>query len=208
MPPTTQRKRLTSPQRREQIVTAARTVFVESGQAGARIRDIATKAGVNEALVYKHFKSKDELFEAAVVVRLEETLARLVAESGQPPAEFDETGNTMYARTLHYMRDLLAVMEDAGPLLGVVVFGGAEAAGVHMRERIAPYLAQVRTVVESNLSAWRHRDFDAELSVQATFGAAWFHATVARLEGRPIDRDRVAAALTTMMLEGLRSREE
>lgn len=207
MSPTTPRKRLPAPQRREQIVTAARAVFVEAGRAGARMRDIAARAGINEALVYQHFTSKDELFEEAVVARLEETLAKLVAESGQPPAEFDETGKTMHARTLHYVRDLLAMMEEVGPLLGVVFFGDTEAAGVHLRDRIAPYLAQVRAVVEANLPSWRHHDFDPELSVQAIFGAAWFYATVARLEGRQIDRDRVAEALTTMMLEGLRSRE-
>lgn len=208
MPPTTPRKRLTSPQRREQIVTVARTVFVEEGRAGARIRDIAAKAGINEALVYKHFRSKDELFEAAVVARLEDSLSRLVTESGRPPQEFDATGETMHARTLHYVRDLLEVMEDVGPLLGVVFFGNAEAAGAHLRERIAPYLAEVEAVVEANLSAWAHRDFDPGLSVEATFGAAWFHATVARLEGRPMDRDRVAQALVTMMLDGIRTRDE
>lgn len=202
------RKRLTSEERRAQIVAAARAVFVESGRAGARTRDIAAAAGVNEALLYRHFRSKEHLFEEAVVVELEAGLARLVAESGQPPDLFDHTGQTMHERTSHYMRDLLAMMEEVGPLLGVVFFGETEAATIYLRDRIAPYLAQVRAIVEANLASWQHPEFDTELSVHAAFGAAWFHATVARLHGRAVDRERVAEALTSMMLDGLRSRPE
>lgn len=52
---------------RERILEAAEQIFAEVGFDGARVDDIALKAGVNKALIYYYFKSKDaildELFE-------------------------------------------------------------------------------------------------------------------------------------------------
>lgn len=45
------------------ILNAARLVFVRRGTAGARMQEIATEAGVNQALVHYYFGSKDELAE-------------------------------------------------------------------------------------------------------------------------------------------------
>ncbi len=50
--------------RREDILRAARAVFIESGAQGARMDDIARRAGVSKGAVYHHFPSKDELFAA------------------------------------------------------------------------------------------------------------------------------------------------
>ncbi|WP_158550700.1 TetR/AcrR family transcriptional regulator [Geodermatophilus sp. TF02-6] len=198
------RQRLSADERRSQIVAAARSVFVERGLAGARTRDIAAAADVTEALVYKHFRSKEELFEAAVVTPLEETVARMVELSGAPPPDFDETGEAMYERTRQYLTDLLHGMEEMAPLLGVMLFGDAHTASGYFSERIAPFLTQVRRVVELNLSSWRHREFDVDLVVQSVFGAAWFHTTVARLGGRPVDHEAVADSITRLVFDGLR----
>jgi TetR/AcrR family transcriptional regulator len=47
----------------DQILAAARKVFVEKGLAGARMQDIADEAGINKALLHYYFRSKDKLFE-------------------------------------------------------------------------------------------------------------------------------------------------
>lgn len=48
---------------KEKIIAAARKVFTEKGLAGARMREIAEVAGINQALLHYHFKKKDELFQ-------------------------------------------------------------------------------------------------------------------------------------------------
>jgi AcrR family transcriptional regulator len=48
----------------ERILGAARRVFVRRGTAGARMREIAEEAGVNQALLHYYFRSKDYLAEA------------------------------------------------------------------------------------------------------------------------------------------------
>lgn len=47
---------------REAILDAARTAFAERGYDGASIRQIATSAGVDPALVHHYFGAKDRLF--------------------------------------------------------------------------------------------------------------------------------------------------
>jgi AcrR family transcriptional regulator len=51
---------------RAQILAAAREVFAERGYDGATIRQIATGAGVDPALVHHYFGTKEELFLATV----------------------------------------------------------------------------------------------------------------------------------------------
>jgi AcrR family transcriptional regulator len=47
----------------QKILEAAKQVFMENGLDGARMQDIADKAGINKALLHYYFRSKDKLFE-------------------------------------------------------------------------------------------------------------------------------------------------
>jgi TetR/AcrR family transcriptional regulator len=64
LPTRTQAER--ADQTRARILEAAIGQFSENGLAGARTEQIAAAAGVNKALLYYYFKSKDELYKAAV----------------------------------------------------------------------------------------------------------------------------------------------
>ncbi len=46
----------------ELILQEARKAFIQKGLAGARMQDIADKAGINKALVHYYFKSKENMF--------------------------------------------------------------------------------------------------------------------------------------------------
>jgi AcrR family transcriptional regulator len=47
-----------------QILIAARDVFIVKGYEGARMQEIADQAGINKALLHYYFRSKEKLFEA------------------------------------------------------------------------------------------------------------------------------------------------
>jgi AcrR family transcriptional regulator len=47
-----------------QILVAARGVFIARGYEGARMQEIADKAGINKALLHYYFRSKENLFDA------------------------------------------------------------------------------------------------------------------------------------------------
>jgi AcrR family transcriptional regulator len=56
------RWRRTPDERPRQILNAALEVFGEAGLAGAKIDDIAERAGISKGTIYLYFPSKDELF--------------------------------------------------------------------------------------------------------------------------------------------------
>ncbi|MEU4313025.1 TetR family transcriptional regulator [Nocardia sp. NPDC024068] len=59
------------------ILSAAQELFAERGYERATVRDIATRAGVNQALLFRYFGNKDELFRATMTDR-----GRSVLEAG------------------------------------------------------------------------------------------------------------------------------
>src|SRR5918996_5525013 len=56
--------RLSAEERRHSIVDAVKGVFAEKGFDGTTTRELAKAAGVSEALLYKHFPSKESLYAA------------------------------------------------------------------------------------------------------------------------------------------------
>ena len=46
----------------DRIIAAAKDVFLEKGMSGARMQDIADRAGINKALLHYYFRSKEKLF--------------------------------------------------------------------------------------------------------------------------------------------------
>ena len=56
--------RMSGDKRREQILQTAFELFSRKGFSGTTTKDIARAAGVSEAMVFKHFASKDELYGA------------------------------------------------------------------------------------------------------------------------------------------------
>ena len=85
----------TRPQRRDpaatrkKLLTAARREFAESGLAGARVDEIAARAGVNKQLVYHYFGDKDALYLAVLEWVYEEIRAqeRKLNLEGLPPEQ-------------------------------------------------------------------------------------------------------------------------
>src|SRR5690625_2272545 len=58
--------------RRQQILTETRALFDRNGVREAPIDDIARAVGVNRAIIYRHFSSKEELFAMILVGYLDE----------------------------------------------------------------------------------------------------------------------------------------
>jgi TetR/AcrR family transcriptional regulator len=72
---------------RRKLLTAARREFAKSGLAGARVDEIAARAGVNKQLVYHYFGDKDALYLAVLEWVYEEIRAqeRKLNLEGLPP---------------------------------------------------------------------------------------------------------------------------
>ena len=100
------------PDTRATILVAARELFAVQGFAGTSVRAVATAAGVDAALVHHYFGTKDDLFLAALELRVDPRTALLpVIEGG-----VDGAGERL-------MRLFVSVWDDEEtrlPLLGLV----------------------------------------------------------------------------------------
>lgn len=74
---------------REKVLRAAREAFAESGY-GVPLDEIAVRASVGPGTVYRHFPTKEALFEAVVAARLQDlvTDASARADSSDPGSAF------------------------------------------------------------------------------------------------------------------------
>ena len=59
-------RRLRRAERREQILAAATRAFARSGFAATGLDDIAAEAGVTRVILYRHFDSKTDLYQAVL----------------------------------------------------------------------------------------------------------------------------------------------
>lgn len=78
-------------QRPQEITAAAFDVFADKGYAGARVEEVAKRAGVSKGLLYRYFETKQDLFKAvirSVVIQRIDTLLDAVEHTDLDPAEF------------------------------------------------------------------------------------------------------------------------
>ena len=59
-------KRLSAEERRTTIIDVAKRLFAQSGFHGVSIGQIVKEVGVSPSILYRHFNSKDELYEAVL----------------------------------------------------------------------------------------------------------------------------------------------
>lgn len=162
-PARTARVRLTGQQRRREILAAAQAVFATSGLGGARTSQIAEAAGVAESMLYKHFSSKQELFEAAVAQPVAE-FVQGVADSADGLLERDGPGSEKFYRSF------LDTMTEVLPLLGVALFSDSEQGRRFYNESIVPLYDRFEDKIRSSLAAVPGAHVEAGLLARVTIG--------------------------------------
>jgi AcrR family transcriptional regulator len=190
------RKRLTAEERRESILTAGRDVFLEQGLNGARTRTIAERAGITEAVLYRHFESKEAIFEEAVLTPLRSMLDDLLT---QTRAILDEDGAqpqlVMRLETLFLER--LAVIV---PLLGPALFDDQALGRECYRGVVAPFLDGLQRAAVKNgvLPA-----DEAKVIVRAIFGTNLLLVMDRLQQGEDVDVPALAGQLSDLYAFGL-----
>ncbi|TVQ40892.1 MAG: TetR/AcrR family transcriptional regulator [Spirochaetaceae bacterium] len=122
---------------RARILSCAQELFAQQGFEGARVDEIARRAGVNKALIYYYFRNKQELFDRLVEQFLVESRpikARLLTRltrceaAGDGRKGRDRAANAAVNRMLDFLgqrRSLVTIIfshamrgdSDASPLL-------------------------------------------------------------------------------------------
>src|SRR5947208_9373217 len=101
-------KVLSVPDRREQLLDAALTVFSAEGYSAAKVSDIVGRAGVAQGTFYLYFRSKQEVV-LALFERFQEALieARRASE-GVAPATPEQFRAAVLEKTRAILRAALA----------------------------------------------------------------------------------------------------
>ncbi|SFW49823.1 TetR/AcrR family transcriptional regulator [Amycolatopsis australiensis] len=184
---------------REEIVAAAAKVMREQGYAHATTKVIAQTAGYSEAMLYKHFRDKTDLFLSVMAEELpalDSTLAELTADPGQA---------ALRDNLVRVARLGLAFYLDGFPI-AVSVFSSRELLRSH-RERLGGHgprrpLNGVAAYLRAEQALGRIKpDTDAEAAAALLLGACFQQAFLSTFEeSEPAD---LAGRIADTLLAGL-----
>lgn len=132
------RRRLTAEARKSSILAAARRAFTDTGDmSGTTVKLIAERSGISEGVIYRHFESKDQLFLEAVVEPLKRAVDDLVAATQVIDRDEPLTPERQLETMTGLYRQLLSMLDEVLPLLGLVLFGDPKVAKKFYRENLA-----------------------------------------------------------------------
>jgi AcrR family transcriptional regulator len=167
---------------RQGLIDAATALFAERGFDGARVDAIASRAGVNKAMISYHFGGKGGLYGAILAENLGWILERLAELDREPlPADVKLARFVSIFGSLHSRR----------PGLSAMVLREAMSAGRHLDAQLLSSLsrifASVQSIVAQGIAEGVFRKVDPLFTHHTVIGAITFF-----FAARPL-RDRLIA---------------
>ncbi|MEW6471280.1 MAG: TetR/AcrR family transcriptional regulator [Actinomycetota bacterium] len=194
------RKRLSAEARRRLIIDAARDVFLENGEAGARLRDIADRAGITEAYLYRYFTSKAELYHAAVLEPVERIIDDFEAELDELVASNGITAAELVRRLNEIM---LEFMVAAVPYLGVALFSDLAVENSFYKTTLRPRVYDRTRDVIAAIKGWPDRRVDLGVVNDSMWSLNYGVALDGLLRGVEVDVARAAKRVTQLYVLGI-----
>lgn len=116
-PQNTRRKRRSPEAIRDLIIAAAGAEFEENGYSGATTAQIARRADVTEAQIFRFFESKQELFREAIFQPLNRHFSEFHASTMVEGGDIDFRGNA--TRYINELQDFM--IEHSRSLMSLIV---------------------------------------------------------------------------------------
>lgn len=194
--PKRRRTYLPAEERRRRIIIAAQEVFARSSLHGARTRDLAKAAEVNQATLFEHFESKEALFQEAVVLPLLEAMAgmRGRARSYETAETLEELRGLANASSQRHYQAMLEIF----PLFTAALFSDLETGKKLYQEQIAPLL-QERSQTISRIVREPLDPYFVEL---AAFGILFALAMDQTFSGEKWDIEELASQMIILTTRG------
>lgn len=198
--------RLTASHRRQQILDVAWGLFARKGYQGATTREIAQQAGVNEALLFRHFPSKENLYwtlieELSSVRGRQQRVEEILEKEGNDQAVFRAIAREFLKRD-ERARELTRLLwfsalenhELSARFFDTVVADCYEALAVYIRRRIRQ---------------GAFRKCDPLLAARGFVGMVVYHYLIQELFGgeqyQSFDPEHVAGTLAGIWLAGMQN---
>ena len=204
-------KPTTEPGRRDQILDAAAVVFAEEGFAGARVDDIAARAGVNKAMLYYHVGDKTALYTTVLLRnfdRVRGAIDRALATEG--------TARERLEAVITALTRMVQRHPDHPRMMLREIASGAAQLEPEVLAAVLEVVGVVRDLIAQGTASGEFRDLDPVLSHLTIVGAVLFLNATAPIRERasalgpdfrlPEPSDDVAEFLNCMLLDGLAAR--
>ena len=158
--------RLTAAERRRQIVSEASTLFANHGFAAVTVKRIADSCGISQAILYRHFPSKEHLYFSV----LEEKITKLDARAFVAALDREQPLDALLsAIALH----ILAISQQDPGINRLLLYGTLQGS----REALAlfqawrqPFVDFVENQIARQVAAGRLRPVDAHITARAFVG--------------------------------------
>jgi TetR/AcrR family transcriptional regulator len=140
---------------RAAILAAAERAFAKDGLAGARTDAIADAAGVNKAMLYYFFKSKEQLYEAIIEEHLREFNEQALAILNAPGS-----ARALLLRYVELHFDFISRRHRHAPLFQQLMMKGGKATERLFRQYIVPRGEALRKLLVRGMRAGELRNAD------------------------------------------------
>jgi AcrR family transcriptional regulator len=209
--PTSRRApRKSSAESRDLVIAAARELFGQQGFTNTAVKDVATKAGVAEIVVYRLFGTKAELFEEVIFRQLVEAIVGWLeqwSERDAGDASSWESGRA-YIEGVYRM-----VSANRGQILALLAAEAFEPEFAGERTTSSPInqaLHRIESLVAREFGASGWRGVDVALATRVTFSMifsiAMFPETLLPLGAERATDDQIIDEMTTFMIHGVSGR--
>jgi AcrR family transcriptional regulator len=166
---------------RNAILDAAEVVFGDKGFHGARIQDVAERAGIAVGTVYNHFEHKEAVLSALLDERTEE-MAACLAPAADEPRGFEAKLAGRVARMLSFVdrhRAFFAIAFEHG-LLGGGKSASAAFDGKRLRH-VERFRSAFRSLIEEGIASGALESLDTGALARFLAGSirAWLVSALA-----------------------------
>jgi TetR/AcrR family transcriptional regulator len=164
---------------RTTILKAAERIFAEAGMAGARTDAIAAAAGVNKAMLYYYFRSKDGLYRAVLEANVEEFRRRAekVLSGG------GTAGRLLLEYVSHHF-DFIGARPYYPRLLQRLVMAGDRGVVKIVKDHFRPLARRLRELIECGKRSGELRPLDARHAIISLVALTVFYFSAAPLVRR------------------------
>jgi TetR/AcrR family transcriptional regulator len=202
--------RYSAADRRQQILDAALALFARRGFQGTTTRQIADAARVNEAIIFRHFPSKEDLYWAVLQRECEND-----GGIGTVRQELQASSSHVREVFTRMARQILERRSRDATLSRLLLFSGLESHRLSrrfFRTYMAEYFQELASHIRTGIEAGRFRAVDPMLAARGFVGMIVYHAWVQELfasgDGQSFDNTEVARSLTDIWLSGILPAEQ
>lgn len=205
--PTATQQRFSAADRRHQILQVATELFANRGFEGATTREIARRARVNEAIIFRHFPTKEDLYWAVIEAKCQSTASR------EQMRDILQSGDGLRATFVRLAESILRRREQDQTLTRLLLFSALENHRLSQRffqTYVADHYEILGDYIQQRIDAGEFRSIDARLAARGFLGMVVYHSLIQELFGgnkfHMYDVKEVAESMTDVWLEGMLKR--